>query len=170
MTGGQAWREPCHASHRVSTASRRCSSWLRGMFPLNSYKLETLQGTPLEGLFNARRLRGFVPREGTELAAQQTKFEEELASQELGTVEVDRPEVEELGGKEKEGIVDENLEDVELGMESAEWEIQGEGDGRAGFFYDDEEEEVQEDEDMGIGARVAARMQGRLQNGGGQME
>ena len=113
---------------------------------------------------------GFVPREGTELAAQQTKFEEELASQESGTVEVDRPEVVELGGKEKEGIADENLEDLELGMESAEREIQGEGDGGAGFFYDDEEEEVQEDEDMGIGARVAARRQGRLQNGGGQMK
>ena len=103
------------------------------------------------------------------MAAQQTKFEEELASQELGTVEVDRPEVAELGGKEKEGISDENLEDLELGRESAEWEIQGEGDGRAGFFYD-EEEEAQEDEDMGIGARVAARRRGRLQNGGGQME
>lgn len=104
------------------------------------------------------------------MAAQQTKFEEELASQESGTVEVDRPEVVELGGKEKEGIADENLEDLELGMESAEQEIQGEGDGGAGFFYDDEEEEVQEDEDMGIGARVVARRQGRLQNRGGQMK
>ena len=102
------------------------------------------------------------------MAAQQTKFEEELTSQESGTVEVDRPEVVELGRKEKEGIADENLEDLELGMESAGREIQGEGDGGAGFFYDDEEEEAQEDEDMGIGARVAARRRGCLQNGGGR--
>ena len=56
--------------------------------------------------------------------------------------------------------------------EIAGWENQGEdeGGGGAGFFYDDEEEEAQEDEDMGIGARVAARRRGRLHNGRGQME
>jgi len=35
---------------------------------LNSYYLETLEGTPLTGRFSARRLRAFEPREGTELA------------------------------------------------------------------------------------------------------
>ena len=60
---------------------------------LNSYRLEMLQGTPLDGMFNARHLQSFVPREGTELAAQQKKFEEELASQGSGTMEVDRPKV-----------------------------------------------------------------------------
>ena len=38
---------------------------------LNSYKLETLEGQPLEGKYHARRLQKFIPREGTELAAQQ---------------------------------------------------------------------------------------------------
>jgi len=47
---------------------------------LNSYRLETSQGTPLDGMFNARCLQSFMPREGTELAAQQKKFEEELVS------------------------------------------------------------------------------------------
>lgn len=42
---------------------------------LNSYKLETLDGQPVEGEFHARRLRGFVPREGTELAEQQKEVE-----------------------------------------------------------------------------------------------
>src|ERR1700678_61473 len=46
---------------------------------LNSYKLETLDGKPLEGDFNARRLRKFIPREGTELAAEQAEFEGKLA-------------------------------------------------------------------------------------------
>ena len=42
---------------------------------LNSYKLETLEGQLLEGEYHARRLRGFTPREGTELAIQQEEFE-----------------------------------------------------------------------------------------------
>ena len=43
------------------------------------------------------------------------------------------------------------------------------GDG-VGFFYEEDGGEAQEEEDAGIGARVAARRQGRLHNGGGQME
>ena len=41
---------------------------------LNSYKLETLEGELLRGDYSARRLRGFILREGTELAAQQEAF------------------------------------------------------------------------------------------------
>lgn len=44
---------------------------------LNSYKLETLDGQPLDGEYHARRLRGFTPREGTELAMQQKEVEAE---------------------------------------------------------------------------------------------
>ena len=54
------WSEPHRVSERI----------------LNSYKLETLQGQPLDGEYHARRLRKFVPREGTELAIQQKKIEE----------------------------------------------------------------------------------------------
>jgi hypothetical protein len=53
------WTEP----HRVSEKI------------LNSYKLETLDGQPIDGEFHARRLRKFTPREGTELAAQQREIE-----------------------------------------------------------------------------------------------
>jgi hypothetical protein len=42
---------------------------------LNSYKLETLEGQPLDGEYHARRLRGFTPWEGTELATQQKEVE-----------------------------------------------------------------------------------------------
>ena len=135
---------------------------------LNSYKLETLQGTPLDGLFNARRLRGFIPREGTELAAQQKKFEEELALREAGTVELDKIGVTEPGGEEVERMAEEDSGDWDLGLESSEWDIQDVGDdNNAGFFYEGEEEEEEDDEDIGIGARVAARRRGRLHNGGG---
>ena len=43
---------------------------------LNSYSLETLDGQQLEGEYHARRLREFVPREGTKLAAEQKEREE----------------------------------------------------------------------------------------------
>ena len=54
---------------------------------LNSYRLETLDGQPVDGEFHARRLRRFVPREGTELAEQQ---------------EAEMRRMEEIGGREME--------------------------------------------------------------------
>ena len=41
---------------------------------LNSYTLEKLDGTLIEGLFSARRLRGFIPKEGTQLAKEQAEI------------------------------------------------------------------------------------------------
>ena len=48
----------------------RVTEWL-----LNSYTLESIDGDPLKGDYNARRLREFVPREGTELEAEQRNLE-----------------------------------------------------------------------------------------------
>lgn len=56
---------------------------------LNSYRLEALDGTPLDGMYNARRLRVFIPREGTELAAQQKDFMEKLGEEGKGEAEGD---------------------------------------------------------------------------------
>ena len=41
---------------------------------LNSYMLESLDGELLKGDYNTRRLREFIPREGTELAIEQKDF------------------------------------------------------------------------------------------------
>jgi hypothetical protein len=41
----------------------------------NSYRLETLEGEHLTGEFHARRLRVFIPREGTKLAEEQMRRE-----------------------------------------------------------------------------------------------
>ena len=41
----------------------------------NSYTLETIDGNPVEGIFHARRLRAFIPREGTRLAEAQKVVE-----------------------------------------------------------------------------------------------
>ncbi|KAG5633258.1 hypothetical protein H0H81_009362, partial [Sphagnurus paluster] len=43
---------------------------------LNSYKLETTDGAAINGDFSARRLRQFIPREGTKLAEDQKAVEE----------------------------------------------------------------------------------------------
>jgi hypothetical protein len=139
---------------------------------LNSYKLETLDGASLDGLFNARRLRGFTPREGTELAAQQKVFEETLAAQESVVVGQDEVQSAEPARIEEEEAAEEDPRNAELvEAELGRPEMEGLDMGRdEGFFYEDEGEEVQDDDDIGIGARVAARRRGRLHNGEGQME
>ena len=47
---------------------------------LNSYTLEKLDGTPIAGLFSARRLREFIPREGTKLAQEQAKLNQQTSN------------------------------------------------------------------------------------------
>ena len=44
----------------------------------NSYKLETLEGLPIGGHFSSRRLRCFIPRDGTSLKEAQRAVEEVL--------------------------------------------------------------------------------------------
>ena len=58
--------------------------------------MESLDGELLKGDYNARRLREFLPREGTELAKEQKDFE---ARQRVGD-EVEVGEDEEVGDKE----------------------------------------------------------------------
>jgi hypothetical protein len=49
----------------------------------NSYTLETLDGDPVDGVFNARRLRAFEPREGTKLAFDELTRENEPEEEEV---------------------------------------------------------------------------------------
>jgi hypothetical protein len=44
----------------------------------NSYRLETLEGVPMESTFSSRRLRRFMPRAGTQLAKKQEELEKRL--------------------------------------------------------------------------------------------
>ena len=64
---------------------------------LNLYTLETLKGMAIKGHFSTRCLRGFTPREGTELARAQNeveeaccKKEEEREKEELTKIEEER--------------------------------------------------------------------------------
>jgi len=135
---------------------------------LNSYKLETLDGAPLEGLFHARRLRSFTPREGTILATEQKRFEKALTPEESsgsGAVALGGEAQAEIANKAHAEVASEDMEDLE---EDYDEEDTAQDD--RGFFYEEEEEGPKEDEEIGIGARVAARRRGRLHNGGGQME
>ena len=133
---------------------------------LNSYKLEMLDGTPLDGLYHARRLRSFAPREGTLLAAEQKKLEEALASSKPKGSEDARPEEAVQTDIEQE---ESEQEDSEARSLEEEYE-EGQNEDDEGFFYDNMEEMLPEEEEMGIGARVAERRRGCLHNGGGQME
>ena len=60
----------------------------------NSYQLETLEGFPIGGRFSSRRLRLFIPREGTELEAVQAAIEKEWR---------DREDMEDRIGTSQEG-------------------------------------------------------------------
>jgi len=112
-----------------------------------------------------------MPREGTELAAQQKVFNKRLASQESDAVGQGKVWNTESAGIEGEAA-EEGPDDVELDKAELERpEMEGLNMGEdMGFFYENEGEEVQDDGDIGIGARVVVRRRGRLHNGGGQME
>ena len=83
----------------------------------NSYRLEDLDGNEIEGTFSSRRLREFVPREGTQLAKAQKELEERLAKE-----EVEREDG--VGGAEE----DEDDEKGEDDAEEEEEEGEEEGD------------------------------------------
>ena len=53
---------------------------------LNSYTLETLEGLPLTGIYNTRRLRAFTPHVGMKLAASEME-RMEMIEEEEGTDE-----------------------------------------------------------------------------------
>ena len=60
---------------------------------LNSYTLENLNGEPLTGSFSARRLRRFIPQEGTRLAEEQKLIEERCAIEEAEARSMEAEEI-----------------------------------------------------------------------------
>jgi hypothetical protein len=52
----------------------------------NSYRLETLDGGEIEGLFSSRRLRSLEPKEGTKLFEEQRAFESKMMEAEKNDV------------------------------------------------------------------------------------
>ncbi|KIK14935.1 hypothetical protein PISMIDRAFT_16921 [Pisolithus microcarpus 441] len=75
----------------------RVTTWLR-----NSYRLETLTGNPVSGKYSARRLRAFVPREGTQLYKDQQEYERKRGEQ---------AEEEDRTAGEQEGVGNEGVEE-----------------------------------------------------------
>ena len=108
---------------------------------------------------HVRHLQGFTPREGTMLVMEQKKFEEALTTEESNGMEAQAS-----GDELQATIAEEDQEEQEL-----EGSDDNEAGGGMGFFYDNEDKDVQEEE-MGIGARVAARRRRHLYSGGGQIE
>jgi len=71
----------------------------------NSYTLTTLEGFPLSGLFHARRLRRFIPRDGTTLAAIHSMIHEEdveLEGIETDDIEMETDDEQGTGSEEEE--------------------------------------------------------------------
>jgi len=56
------WSQPCRVAEQLH----------------NSYKIETLTGSPLSGLYHARRLRAFTPKEGSRLHDAQQAYIQQL--------------------------------------------------------------------------------------------
>lgn len=119
----------------------------------NAYELEELDGSPVSGRFSARRLREFVPREGTQLH-EETK---------RGVGEASRREGE--SGESTAG-------EVEMGKEEGEHREEGE---RSGDKEDEREEQSEaedeeEEEEATVAGRLKARRRGRRHFQGGHME
>ena len=95
---------------------------------LNSYILEELDGTLKAGEFSARRLRAFIPREGTELAEEQRAIEERL-TREGGEIEGERTptNLEESGSFEDEERTP--LDDINNPDDSREMDVEQEDEG-----------------------------------------
>ena len=66
---------------------------------VNSYTLERLDGTPIAGQFSARRLRTFIPREGTRLAQDQLVIDQRVAEELSMNLETAEGEAEGAGGE-----------------------------------------------------------------------
>lgn len=84
------WSPPCRITERLR----------------NSYKLETLEGAPMNGEFHARRLRAFIPRPGTQLAEQQERKERENTEERIAG---------QLENEDEEDTDEEDLEDEDEG-------------------------------------------------------
>ncbi|KIM50532.1 hypothetical protein SCLCIDRAFT_34198 [Scleroderma citrinum Foug A] len=77
----------------------------------NSYRIETLAGTPLSGEFSARWLCAFIPREGTQLRKDQQEYMCKLL--------LPQPEVDEKEEQRQRGSYDEE-EDEEVPWDDEE--------------------------------------------------
>lgn len=92
---------------------------------LNSYKLETLEGRPIQGEFSARHLRAFTPRIGMQLAKKQKIYEEKKRSEnEKSSREGEEDNKEEDENERKEDTKDKDIEEedvnVAVGVEEKE--------------------------------------------------
>ena len=126
---------------------------------LNSYTLETLKGAAIKGRFSARRLRGFTPREGTELARAQKeveeacrKKEEENKKEELTKIEEERrlDEVERDKQKEEERRRnDDEQQEAGTAIEEGGADVDDEEAEEDEEVVDEEEQMDEMDEDHG---------------------
>ena len=95
---------------------------------LNSYTLENLDGSPIDGTFSSQQLWEFIPREGTKLAVEQRELEEKLAKED-GDNERVSEDTEDTGEDKGEDEGEDEGEDTEEGIEE---EFEGGEEGAEG--------------------------------------
>jgi hypothetical protein len=117
------WSIPC-----------RITEWLR-----NSYRLENLDGTPIPEEFHARRLRAFLPKEGTKLAEEQKWRDKEQRKI--------RVEEEEEQAQNKENLMD---EDSPVEEDQDDEEEEENEDVRSTDEAEVDEDKVMVDEDVSV--------------------
>ena len=91
------------------------------------------------------------------MAIAQEKLEEKLTSERPEKPEVETPREEVQESIDHGDVGNRELERSALEGSEEEEDSREEGEDDTGFFYEDEREEIQEDDELGIGARVAAR-------------
>ena len=82
--------------------------------------MENRDGSIIKGTFSSRRLRAFIPWEGTKLAVEQKEFEERLKAE--GSSEEEEDEEEEEGNEDGHGEVMEEGNGTEEDSEHGEGE------------------------------------------------
>ena len=114
---GEVIFEPGHLVQVYNSATQATLATVRKLQPQwsaprcvasrvgNSYTLTTLEGFPISGLFHARRLRRFIPRDGTALATLHSMVDEgdvELEGIEADNIEMETDDEQGVGSEEEE--------------------------------------------------------------------
>ena len=105
----------------------------------NSYKLETLTGSSLPGLYNARRLRTFVPREGSQLHTNQQEHIHRLHERDEGEGNEEEGDEEEGDEEGRRVLVDEETDQQEDTRVEGDHDRGPEEDDQARLEGDEEE-------------------------------
>lgn len=144
----------------------------------------------MDGEFNARRLRDFTPRPGTELAKAQQDFEERLANEAApqepsqasppapeASLAPNAPSIDNATEEATHDMTENAAPEIAATPDNERGRCRSSEEAELGRGMDEEEDEAEDEEETdgkgeeeGIGERVARRRRGRRQKDSGQMD